>query len=60
MILFTLPVLYVLSIGPAVWIFEHFNINRHDPVHGFYKPLGKIMDSDSSRRAKLVPRLNPD
>jgi hypothetical protein len=45
MILFSLAVLYILSIGPVFWALNHFTLsrNRVETLSYFYGPLVKQM-----------------
>jgi len=45
-VLIALPVLYVLSIGPAVWIHENGNLNSNtkEAIRAAYIPLEGLAD----------------
>lgn len=42
-LLILLPLLYVLSIGPAVWLIEHGYVNDAS-ARWFYAPIGAIAE----------------
>jgi hypothetical protein len=41
-VVLSLPVLYVLSIGPALWMQEHGFLNDSDSVVRFYWPVSYL------------------
>ncbi len=47
-----LPLVYVLSIGPAVWLVDYFGI-RHDLARLFYMPLIWLADVSSTVKRLL-------
>ena len=55
-----LPVFYVLSLGPAVFIFTRFNLEGRpigDAIQAFYSPLKNYSDKNRDRpEVKLLER----
>ena len=52
--LLLLPVLYVLSVGPANWLLQHNALDAlRDPVVYFYRPLFWLSDASPQFQAAL-------
>ena len=42
-LLIGLPLLYVVSFGPACWVTSRSNVTRHEFLDSIYWPLGHVM-----------------